>query len=78
MSSFAEPPDVVGERRTELMLLQGQREALEMEAGAISAELKSPGPNGETPVGIKGPLVDSDGYPLAGFDLFNVREKRHR
>ncbi|CAN0169615.1 unnamed protein product [Laminaria digitata] len=49
-----------------------------MEAAAIVNELKSPGANGEPPMGVKGSLVDSDGFPLAGFDLFNVREKRHR
>lgn len=64
--------------RKDLLFLQAQRDALEMEASAIASELKSPGANGEAPVGVKGPLVDSDGFPLAGFDLFNVREKRHR
>ncbi|CAM9092208.1 unnamed protein product [Ectocarpus sp. 4 AP-2014] len=64
--------------RKELVMLQAQRDALEMEADAIASELKSPGANGEAPVGVKGALVDSDGFPLAGFDLFNVREKRHR
>ncbi|CAM9124959.1 unnamed protein product, partial [Ectocarpus sp. 12 AP-2014] len=64
--------------RKELVMLQAQRDALELEADAIASELKSPGANGEAPVGVKGALVDSDGFPLAGFDLFNVRGKRHR
>ncbi|CAN0149107.1 unnamed protein product, partial [Ectocarpus fasciculatus] len=64
--------------RKELVMLQAQRDALELEADAIASELKSPGANGEAPVGVKGALVDSDGFPMAGFDLFNVREKRHR
>lgn len=64
--------------RNELLLLQAQRDALEIEASAIASELKLPGANGEPPAGVKGSLVDSDGFPLAGFDLFNVREKRHR
>ncbi|CAB1120204.1 unnamed protein product [Ectocarpus sp. CCAP 1310/34] len=64
--------------RKELVVLQAQRDALELEADAIASELKSPGANGEAPVGVKGALVDADGFPLAGFDLFNVREKRHR
>ncbi|CAN0473219.1 unnamed protein product, partial [Ectocarpus sp. 8 AP-2014] len=50
-------------------MLQAQRDALELEADAIASELKSPGANGEAPVGVKGALVDSDGFPLAGFDL---------
>lgn len=64
--------------RKDLLVLQAQRDALEIEAAAIASELKSPGANGEPPVGVKGSLVDSDGFPLAGFDLINVREKRHR
>lgn len=64
--------------RKDLLFLQAQRDALEMEAAAIASELKSPGANGEAPVGVKGSLVDSDGFPLAGFNLFHVREKRHR
>lgn len=78
MSGFAEAPDPVAEKKKELMMLQAQRDALETEASAIAGELNSPGPDGEPPVGVKGRLVDSDGFPLAGFDLFNVREKRHR
>lgn len=78
MSELAETPDVVAEKKNEIMMLQAQRDALELEASAISSELNSPGSNGEPPVGVRGSLVDSDGFPLAGFDLFNVREKRHR
>lgn len=70
--------DTVERRKQELVVLQTQREALELQASAISAELNAPGQSGEHPVGVKGSLVDSDGFPLAGFDLFNVREKRHR
>lgn len=74
-----EPRGALEARKQELMLLQAQREALEMEAGAISSELNnSRGTNGERPVGVRGSLVDSDGFPLSGFDLFNIREKRHR
>lgn len=78
MSGFSEPSDVVDTLKKELNVLQAQRDALELEADAIAGELRSPGANGERPVGVKGSLVDSDGYPLAGFDLFNVRDKRHR
>lgn len=78
MSSLGNLPDTVESKKKELILLQAQREALETEANAISSELNLPGTNGEPPVGVKGPLVDSDGFPLAGFDLFHVRERRHR
>eukprot|EP00752_Nemacystus_decipiens_P014727 g13116.t1 len=81
MSTFAQqssPPDPEEALKKELIMLEAQRDALELEADAIAGELNSPGANGEPPVGVKGPLVDSDGYPLAGVDLFNVRAKRHR
>lgn len=64
--------------RNKLKLLQAQREALEIEADAISSELRSPGPNGEPPAGIKDSLVDSEGFPRADIDIFNVKQKRHR
>lgn len=64
--------------RTELLMLQAQGDALGLEAGAIACELNASGTNGEAPVGTRGSLIDPEGFPLAGFDLFNVREKRHR
>lgn len=74
----AEACHPVADKKKELKMLQAQRDALELEASVISSELNSPGPNGEAPVGVRGSLVDPGGFPLAGFDLFNVREKRHR
>jgi 26S proteasome non-ATPase regulatory subunit 9 len=64
--------------RTRLRQLSAQREALEIEADAIASELTSVGPNGEAPAGVKGPLVDSEGYPRSDVDLYNVRGKRNR
>lgn len=29
-------------------------------------------------VGMKGPLVDAEGYPRADIDIFSVRHARHR
>ncbi|CAM9804253.1 unnamed protein product [Heterosigma akashiwo] len=52
--------------------LLAQRTALEMEAQVISEELQS------LPCGIKGSLVDAEGFPLAGIDIYNVRTKRQR
>jgi 26S proteasome non-ATPase regulatory subunit 9 len=64
--------------RARLRQLSAQREALEIEADAIASELMSVGPNGEAPAGVKGPLVDSEGYPRSDVDLYNVRGKRNR
>jgi 26S proteasome regulatory subunit N4 len=61
-----------------LNILLSQREALEMEADMIAHNLKSPGPNGEPPAGLKDPLCDSEGFPRGDIDLFEVRAKRHR
>ena len=40
------------------MQLIKEKEAIELEVDAITAELTSPGINGEPPVGISAPLVD--------------------
>lgn len=58
--------------------LLSQREALEMEADMIANDLKSPGPNGEPPAGLKDPLCDHEGFPRGDIDLFEVRAKRNR
>lgn len=64
--------------RERMNRLLAQREALEIEAEAITSELTSPGPNGEPPAGIKDPLIDAEGFPRSDIDLLNVRAKRHR
>lgn len=64
--------------KTRLRQLNAQREALEIEAEAIAEELNSPGINGEPPAGVKTSLVDSEGYPRADIDIFNVKTKRNR
>ena len=58
--------------------MDAQRKAIEEEAEAIATELTSPGLNGEPPVGIDAPLVDSEGFPRADVDLYNARRKRQR
>lgn len=68
-------PEEVKRRIAEL---QTQKEALELEAEIITSELKSPGPNGEPPAGIKDPLVDSEGFPRSDIDLYKVRTRRGR
>lgn len=61
-----------------LVELLAQRDALEIEAMAITSELTSPGPNGEPPAGVKDPLVDAEGYPRGDIDIYEVRRKRQR
>ncbi|CAK4080331.1 unnamed protein product [Aphanomyces euteiches] len=54
--------------------LDKERAAIEAEIELIVEELNS-GPN---PIGLKGPLVDAEGFPRADIDVYNVRHKRHR
>lgn len=58
--------------------LLAQKEALEIEAEAITSELTSNGLNGQPPAGVKGPLTDSEGFPRADIDIYNVKSKRQR
>jgi 26S proteasome non-ATPase regulatory subunit 9 len=64
--------------RQSLQTLVAQRDLLELEADAIHSELTSPGLNGEPPAGIRGELIDAEGFPRGDIDLFNVRNKRKR
>ncbi|CAM9176381.1 unnamed protein product [Phaeothamnion confervicola] len=66
------------ELRTQLATLETQRRALEAEADAIGRELNGPGPDGLPPIGLRTPLVDRDGFPLAGYDVYRIRHLRHR
>lgn len=53
--------------------LTDEKNALEQEITAIADELTS-GPN---PPGLKGPLVDADGFPRGDIDVYRVRHQRH-
>lgn len=64
--------------KDKLAALIAQRDALEIEADAITSELTSPGLNGQPPAGIKGSLVDSEDYPRGDIDIYNVVNKRKR
>ena len=66
------------EKKQKLKELSAQREVLEAEAAIIAEELNGVGPNGEPPAGVKGPVVDKEGYPRADIDLYNVMAKRNR
>lgn len=66
------------ELRNQLNVLVSQREMLEIEADAIHSELTSPSQTGGPPVGIKGGLVDEEGFPRGDIDIYNVKFKRKR
>lgn len=66
------------EARKALNALDVKRKALESEADAIHAELSSPGPEGQPPMGMDTPLVDQDGYPRADIDVYRARTLRGR
>eukprot|EP00937_MAST-01D_sp_MAST-1D-sp2_P001256 g1256.t1 len=61
-----------------VLALDKQRKQIEDEIEMLVADLTSPGLNGEPPAGIKGTLVDAEGFPRADVDLYAVRHKRHR
>ncbi|EQC41177.1 hypothetical protein SDRG_01153 [Saprolegnia diclina VS20] len=54
--------------------LDQQRATIEAEIALIVEELTS-GPN---PAGLKGPLIDAEGFPRGDIDVYTVRHKRHR
>jgi 26S proteasome non-ATPase regulatory subunit 9 len=58
----------------EFKALDKQRAVIEAEMQLIVEELCT---GGGAP-GLKGSLVDSEGFPRADIDVYNVRHKRHR
>eukprot|EP00873_Tetraselmis_striata_P046606 jgi/Tetstr1/466870/TSEL_011327.t1 len=61
------------ELKASIRALMTEREAMEEEIAERSARLTAPGMPG-----LKGPLVDSEGFPFANVDVFQVRTDRHR
>ena len=59
--------------RDKIKTMYSEREAMEMEMAAISTRLSAP----DAP-GLRGPLVDAEGFPIAGVDLYSVRADRGR
>lgn len=53
--------------------LTAEKSSLEAEIGAIVDELTS----GDPPAGLKGALVDADGFPRGDVDVYRVRHQRH-
>lgn len=60
-----------------LLLLNKKREEIESEIKGITEFLLSPQPSGAVP-GLKGNLVDSEGYPRADLDIHMIRIQRNR
>ncbi len=54
--------------------LTQEKTKIESEINGIVEELTS----GDTPPGLKGPLVDAEGFPRADLDVYRVRHQRHR
>jgi 26S proteasome regulatory subunit N4 len=63
------------DHREQAKALMSERSTLELEADAIFSELNQ---TGTPPVGVKGALVDSEGFPRGDIDIYRVRELRNR
>ena len=59
--------------RDKIKTMYSEREAMEVEMAAISTRLSAP----DAP-GLRGPLVDEEGFPIPGVDLYSVRADRGR
>lgn len=59
--------------RAELLELDKKRKAIEEEIGTIVEYLESDGNPG-----VKGSLIDAEGFPLPGIDHYKIRESRNR
>ena len=55
-----------------LLLLNKKREEIEQEIAGINDYLLSPQPSGAVP-GLKGGLIDSEGFPRADLDIHQIR-----
>lgn len=53
--------------------LTAEKRKLEDEISAIAEELTS----GANPAGLRGALVDAEGYPRGDIDVYRVRHQRH-
>ena len=67
--------DVIKKNKEKVERLYKQREELEAEMASISQRL-----NGPNMPGLKGSLVDNEGFPIGGgdVDLYSVRADRQR
>jgi 26S proteasome non-ATPase regulatory subunit 9 len=58
--------------------LMQKKDSIEEEINVLYEILNSPGANGSPPVGIKGKLVDDEGFPRADVDVHNILIMRNR
>ena len=70
--SAASARELIQEAERAKASLEAEAEAIAVELDAPVAETGAPGP------GLKGPLVDAEGYPRADVDLYRVRTLRGR
>jgi 26S proteasome non-ATPase regulatory subunit 9 len=63
------------ETQSRLHALNARRDGIEGELGMLVEVLQSASCGA---VGLKGALIDSEGFPRADVDLYDVRRKRHR
>ena len=64
----------VSSMRSELLELGNRQHRIEAEIAGIASELQDPAMGGGQPVGLKGNLLDADGFPRADIDIYAVRE----
>lgn len=64
--------------RKTLASLDVQRNAIQIEADAIIAELMTPPEEGVEPMGLDTPLIDEGGYPRGDIDVYRTRSQRNR
>jgi 26S proteasome non-ATPase regulatory subunit 9 len=62
----------------QLLKLIKRKDEIESELLAIAEELQSPGAEGQKPVGLKGNLVDKEGYPRNDIDIMRITTLRNR
>ena len=60
-----------------LEMMMKERDRLEAEAEAIRCELESAPDGGGRPAGMRGSLVDDEGFPRADVDVYRVRTLRN-
>ena len=59
---------------TSALQLMKTKDDIEAEIIALTDDLNSNGANNEAAAGVKGPLVDSEGFPRADIDLYAGEE----
>jgi 26S proteasome non-ATPase regulatory subunit 9 len=70
--------DALNDKKTTLLSLQSRRSGMEQELVAITQELDSTKGNGTIAVGLKGSLLDHDGFPRSDLDLVRITTLRNR